>query len=469
MRAVILAGGSGTRLWPLSRDLLPKQFLALLGERTLLQETLARVRPLVGDSLCVVTGADTAHLVAEQLSDLGIDPVGRVLGEPVGRNTAPAIAVAALAAAPGEILVVLPSDHAIRAPEVFRDGLRRAAAVAEAGYLVTFAIQPSGPETGYGYIESGEPLPGFPGFHRVARFVEKPDRATAESYLRAGGYAWNSGMFAFRADTFLAQLSQHAPDVFAAVQELRGPLAAGEPLPREAYAAVPKISVDYAVLERSDRVAVLPMDPGWSDLGSFAALHDLAERDPDGNAVRAGEGAEVVLVEARDTLVLAGKRVVAVVGVADTLVVDSDDALLVCTRERAQDVREVVDRLRAQGRAEVSVHRTARRPWGSYTVLDEGAGFKVKRIEVKPGARLSLQLHRRRSEHWVVVAGRARVTRGEETLDLQPGETVFVPVETAHRLENPGSVPLQLVEVQSGDYLGEDDIVRLQDDYGRAG
>ncbi len=467
MRAVILAGGSGTRLWPLSRRSMPKQFLPLAGERSLFRQTVARVRPLVGDDVVVVTTADTAFLAARQLEQEGIDPADRVLAEPVGRNTAPAIGLAALGADPSTVLLVLPSDHAIRDEEAFRRALAAGARVADAGWLVTFGIRPDRPETGYGYIRMGEPLPGRDGAWRVARFVEKPDRETAEAYLADGGYAWNSGMFALRAGRLLEELGAHAPDVRAALEPL-APFADGSsPVPLDLYEAVPRISIDYAVMERSDRVAVIPVDPGWSDLGSFAALRDVLDPGPDGNVTRVDAGGEAVVLDGTGNLVLAGGRVVAAVGVSDTVIVDTPDALLVCARDRSQDVRRVVERLEAAGRPEVADHSTVHRPWGSYTVLELGERHQVKRITVLPGRRLSLQLHHRRAEQWVVVRGTARVTRGDEVLDLGPGRSVAISRGQAHRLENPGSELLEVIEVQTGDYLGEDDIVRLQDDFGR--
>jgi mannose-1-phosphate guanylyltransferase / mannose-6-phosphate isomerase len=468
MKAVILAGGSGTRLWPLSRERFPKQFLPLLGDRSLLQDTVERVRPLVGDDLCVVAGEESRFLVAEQLRELGLDPAGRVVSEPVGRNTAPAIGLAALGCDADQVLLVLPSDHAIRDGAGFRRAAQAAEAVARAGYLATFGISPSRPETGFGYIRLGDPLPGFEGFHAAARFVEKPDRATAEGYLAEGGYVWNSGMFCLAAGTLLGELARHAPELLEGLEDLRPFLESGRPIPADRYAALPKISIDYAVMERSSKVAVLPVDPGWSDLGSFAALLELLPADADGNAVRLAPGGQGVLVESCGNLAWAGKKVVALVGVKDTLVVDTADALLVCDRSRAQEVGRVVEALRAAGREEATLHPTVHRPWGTYTVLEEGAGYKIKRLRVDPGARLSLQLHHHRSEHWVVVSGTARVTRGRETLLLRTGESTFLPVTIPHRLENPGSIPLQIIEVQNGDYLGEDDILRFQDDFGRS-
>lgn len=467
MKAVILAGGSGTRLWPLSREKYPKQFIPLLGAKSLFQGTVERVRPVVGDDVLVVTTEDSRFLVSDQLAELGLDPKGRVLCEPAGRNTAPAVGLAALLSAPGEVLLVLPSDHTIRDTAVFQEALRAAAAVAEGGRLVTFGIAPSHPETGYGYIRLGDPLVGSPGFRVAAAFVEKPNRPTAEEYLASGAYVWNSGMFAFRAGTVLEELARHAPQVAAGLEALRGSFGPDDEVPRELYEALPSISLDYAVMERSDRVVVLPLEPGWSDLGSFSALYDVREADAEGNVVELGPEGVWVGVGSHRNFVCAGRKVVALVGMEDTVVVDTPDALLVCPRDRAQDVKDVVTRLKAAGREEAALHRTVHRPWGSYTVVDEGPGFKVKRIRVKPGSRLSLQLHHHRSEHWVVVAGTALVTRGEEHLKLGPEEAVFIPVGTPHRLQNAGAEAVEIVEVQSGGYLGEDDIVRLQDDYGR--
>ena len=470
MHAIVLAGGAGTRLWPLSREKYPKQFLPLLGARSLLQQTVERLRPLVDDRVTVVATEEFRFLVADQLREIGLAPEGRVLCEPAGRNTAPAIGLAALTCPAEETLLVVPSDHAIRDADAFRADLASAGPVAERGELVTFGVDPTYPETGYGYIRLGEPLEGAGRFRRAAAFVEKPDRPTAEGYLASGDYVWNSGMFAFRAGRVLEELAAHAPEVSSGLEAMRPAAERGEAVPRELYEALPSISIDYAVMERSRHVAVLPVNPGWSDLGSFSALFDLlGGADADGNVVRMGRGGHFVSVGSGGNLVLGDRKVVALVGVRDTLVVDTPDALLVCGRESAQAVRDAVRSLKDAGREEVDVHRTVHRPWGSYTVLEEAAGYKIKRIQVNPGEKLSLQLHHHRSEHWVVISGTARVTRGSEVLVLRLNESTFIPVATPHRLENPGLVPLQIIEVQNGEYLGEDDIVRLQDEYGRLG
>jgi mannose-1-phosphate guanylyltransferase/mannose-6-phosphate isomerase len=469
MRAIILAGGSGTRLWPLSREKFPKQFLPLFGPRSLLQETVERVRPLVGDRLWVVTTEDSRFLVADQLRELGIPPEGRILTEPAGRNTAPAIGLAALAATPEEVLLVLPSDHTIRDAEGFRAALASAESVASQGYLVTFGISPAYPETGYGYIRLGEPLAGAEGYRRAAAFVEKPDRKRAEEYLASGDYVWNSGMFAFRAADLLDELARWEPELSAGLEALREVLAQGQSIPEPLYAALPKISIDFAVMERSQRVALLPIDPGWSDLGSFAAFFDVLPSDEHGNVVRLAPQGAFFGVDSRRNFVSAGGKVVGLIGVEELLVVDTPDALLVCARQRAQDVREVVAELKRAGREEAECHRLVHRPWGTYEVLEEGSGYKIKRIRVNPGEKLSLQLHHHRSEHWVVVSGTARVTKDGEVVLLRPNESTFIPMATTHRLENPGLVPLQIIEVQNGEYLGEDDIVRVEDEYGRLG
>ncbi|MEW6681527.1 MAG: mannose-1-phosphate guanylyltransferase/mannose-6-phosphate isomerase [Nitrospirota bacterium] len=474
LHAVILAGGSGTRFWPLSRRLAPKQLLSLTGDRTMLQDTVLRIAPVVAaDRTWVVTGCDVADEARRQLRLIGAGAT--VVAEPVGRNTAPAIAVAAhrlIAADPDAIMIVLPADHAIAKPEAFRECLDHASAVAGNGYLVSIGIVPRRAETGYGYIKQGDALPesgrreGGRGAFRVARFVEKPDRVTAERYVGEGGYLWNSGMFVWRASVILDELARHAPGVSAAASRIAEAMSSGadDTRLRALYEAAEAVSIDYAVLERSTRVAVVPAEFGWSDVGSWAALDDVAVKDERGNVL----SGRVVDVDSQRSIVYAQDRVVATIGLNDLIVVDTPDATLVCAKDRAQDVRKVVDALEAQRAQEHIVHKTVQRPWGAYTVLGEGPGYKIKWIVVNPASRLSLQMHRRRSEHWVVVAGTARVTCGERTYDVRTNESTYIPPETKHRLENVDpQVPLEIIEVQNGPYLGEDDIQRFDDDFGR--
>ena len=466
MIPVILSGGSGTRLWPLSRQAYPKQFLALAGEDTMLQATWQRVAELASAAPLVVANEDHRFMVAEQLRQVGCTPAAIVL-EPVGRNTAPAIAVAALqATADGTdpLLLVLPSDHVIADAAGFRAAVAAATPAAQNGKLVTFGIVPTAAETGYGYIQAvaGGDAP----VRAVARFVEKPDAATAAQYLASGQYFWNSGMFLFQASRYLAELERHAPAMLAACR------AAFEGAKRDtdfvrldkaAFAACPSDSIDYAVMEKTADAAVLPIDVGWNDVGSWSALWEVAQQDGDGNA----HHGDVIALDCRDTLAWGDHRLVAMIGLRDIVVVDSDDALLVAHKDHVQEVKEVVARLKAEGRSESNLHRKVYRPWGAYDSIDMGERFQVKRITVNPGAALSLQMHHHRAEHWIVVSGTAEVTRGEETLLLSENQSTYIPLGVTHRLRNPGKVPLELIEVQSGSYLGEDDIVRFEDVYGR--
>ncbi len=464
LQPVLLSGGTGTRLWPLSREAYPKQFLPLAGEDTMVQATWRRVAPLAGAAPIVVANEEHRFLVAEQLRQIGA-PTPAIVLEPVGRNTAPAIAAAALqalAAGDDPLLLVLPSDHVVRNEAGFRDAVSAACAAAEAGALVTFGIVPDAPETGFGYIqaETGE------GVRRVLRFVEKPDAVTAQSYLDAGGYYWNSGMFLFRASRYLEELGKFQPGIVASVSAA---FAAAKRdgdfirLDKEAFAASPSDSIDYAVMEKTSDAKVLPVDIGWNDVGSWSALWEVAERDDDGNAHRG----DVIAVDSRNTYAYA-QRLVALVGLDDVVVVETDDAVLVAHKDRVQEVKQVVAQLKESQRSQAVLHRKVYRPWGAYDSIDTGERFQVKRITVKPGGVLSLQMHHHRAEHWIVVSGTARVTRGEETLLLSENQSTYIPLGVTHRLENPGMVPLELIEVQSGSYLGEDDIVRFEDMYGRS-
>ena len=464
LQPVLLSGGSGTRLWPLSREAYPKQFLPLAGDDTMVQATWRRVEALADLAPIVVANEEHRFLVAEQLRQVGA-PVPAILLEPVGRNTAPAIAAAALQAMAGgadPLLLVLPSDHVVRDVAGFQRAVREASSAAEAGALLTFGIVPDAPETGFGYIqaEAGD------GLRQVLRFVEKPDAATARSYLDAGGYYWNSGMFLFRASRYLEELARFRPDIVDAVRAAH--VAARHDgdfvrLDKDAFSACPSDSIDYAVMEKTADAMVLPVDIGWNDVGSWSALWDVAERDADGNA----HHGDVIAVDSRNSYAYA-QRLVALVGVDDIVVVETDDAVLVARKDKVQEVKQVVARLKQEQRSQAVLHREVHRPWGSYDSVDNGGRHQVKRIKVKPGAALSLQMHHHRAEHWIVVSGTAKVTRGDETLLLSENESTYIPLGVKHRLENPGKVPLELIEVQSGSYLGEDDIVRFEDVYGRS-
>ena len=466
---LVLSGGSGTRLWPVSRRNLPKQFLSLTGQGTLFQQTVARTQLLanVGQPI-VVASEDHRFLAAEQLMESGIENATIVL-EPMGRNTAPAIALGALQAVerdPEALLLVLPADHLIGDTDSFTQGVSLALPAARDGWLVTFGIRPDRPETGFGYIRRGEAI--GQGAFRVAQFVEKPALATAESYVADGSYDWNSGMFLFKASRYLEELGQHAPEMLTAVREAHASAKTDLDfvrVDRERFAKVPDDSIDYAVMEKTQRAAVIPVACNWSDIGSWSALWLAGARDAQGN-LREGD---TIAVDTTNSLLRSHERhLLATVGVDDLIVVTTPDATLVAHRDAAQDVKRVVDELKAAGRSEHSFHRVVRRPWGSYDSLESAERFQVKRIIVKPGASLSLQKHHHRAEHWIVVSGTAEVTCDDRVFLLGENQSTYIPLGSVHRLRNPGKMPLEIIEVQSGSYLGEDDIVRLEDVYGRS-
>jgi mannose-1-phosphate guanylyltransferase/mannose-6-phosphate isomerase len=469
LHPVILSGGSGSRLWPLSRQNHPKQFLALIGERSLFQETMRRASTLPEiSSTVVVCAEDHRFMVGEQLQELGVTGAG-ILLEPVARNTAPAIALAALHIAqsdPDGLMLVLPADHLIEDETAFRGAVVDAMALAKDGWLVTFGITPDAPETGYGYIAHGEALTDA-GF-RVARFVEKPDLATAQAYIADGGYAWNSGMFLFSARRYLEELQASAPAMHTVAVATH--VTAKRDLDfvrfdRATFEAIPNDSIDYAVMEKTARAAVVPVSCGWSDIGSWSSLWSAAQRDADGNR----NDGDVISIDSHDSLVRASdRRLIATIGVDNLVVVDTPDATLIARKDRVQDVKQLVDRLKSDGRQEHLFHRKVYRPWGSYDSIDMGERFQVKRIVVKPGAALSLQKHHKRAEHWIVVSGVAEVTCDERVFELRENESTYIPLGSVHRLRNTGTDPVELIEVQSGSYLGEDDIVRLEDVYGRS-
>lgn len=464
---VILAGGSGTRLWPLSRKLHPKQVLALLGDRTLVQETVLRLRGLDAAAPVVICNDEHRFIVAEQLRDLGEHPAALIL-EPVARNTAPAVAVAALyalAQSPDAMLLMLPADHLITDSSAFHTAVVQAVDYARDGHLVTFGIIPAAPETGYGYIMQGAAMPHGPG-RKIQRFVEKPDTVTAEGYVRSGQYFWNSGMFVLRADAVLAELTRFAPEIVRGCRESLEKAVSDLDflrLDHDAFAACPEDSIDYAVMERTDRGVVVPLSCGWSDLGSWDALWQAGEKDDDGNVTRG----DVLLCDVRDSFLHAETRLLAAVGLENHIVVETSDAVLVSPRDRVQEVKKLVDRLKAQNRVEAVSHKKVFRPWGHYESIGQGERYQVKRITVTPGHVLSLQKHFHRAEHWVVVRGTAVVTRDGEEILVRENESVYLPLGAVHRLANPGRIPLELIEVQVGGYLGEDDIVRFEDVYGR--
>ena len=475
LQPVILCGGAGTRLWPLSREQYPKQLLALAGDQSMLQATVRRLdaSSVPGrrvDAPLVVSNEEYRFITAEQLRQAGVAPAALVL-EPIGRGTAPALTLAALAALEGgedAVLIVMPADHVIGDADAFRAGVARGAGYAEGGKIVAFGIKPTKPQTGYGYIRSGKAYGDEGGGFRIGAFVEKPDAATAQRYLDSGEYFWNAGIFITRASVWVAQLEAIRPEILQACRAAFASRKRDQDFLRvgkQEFAACPADSIDYAVMEKlpADLGVVIPLAADWSDVGSWDVLWQIGAKDEAGNVLRG----DVLALKTRDTLAISQSRFVACVGLTDAVIIETPDAVLAAHKSQIQHVRDVVAQLKSKGRSEADAHRKIYRPWGYYDSIDAGSRFQVKRIVVNPGAALSLQMHHHRAEHWVVVRGTAKVTRGDETFLVSENESTFIPLGTRHRLENPGKVPLEMIEVQSGAYLGEDDIVRFEDSYGR--
>ena len=469
--AVILAGGSGTRFWPVSRERFPKQLLQIIGEETLIQQTVRRVLKVVpAQHVCVVTNVFQAETIKLQLSNWKTELADNFVLEPEGRNTGPAIGLAALRLLrrdPDATMLVLPTDHVIKGDGKFKRAVSFGYRLAQQGVLVTFGTHPTGPETGYGYIQPGDLLGTFQALsgYKVRRFVEKPDLKNARRFLKAGGYLWNSGIFIWRADRLIEEFARHQPTLLKELQSVDKMIEAGrsgDQLVRR-YKRLKPVSIDHGLMERSTRVAVIPVEFSWLDVGSWSSLETIVPRDKRGNVMTGN----VVDIDSQGSVFFATKRLVGSIGLSDMVVVDTPDATLICPKSRAQEVKALVEILKEHRAPEHVEHTVVYRPWGSYTVLEEGKEYKVKRISLLPGRRLSMQTHRHRSEYWTVIAGKARVTRDDTVFELGPGESTGIPKQTRHRLENPGTVSLEVIEVQSGAYVGEDDIVRYQDDYGR--
>ncbi|MBI4825764.1 MAG: mannose-1-phosphate guanylyltransferase/mannose-6-phosphate isomerase [Nitrospirae bacterium] len=459
---ILLAGGTGTRLWPVSRELFPKQLVNLVGDESLIQNTIKRLSPTVElERLKIVCGKEHFFEIARHLEALGISSEGKIITEPCGRNTAPAILLAILNILKTEedaVMLVFPSDHVIKDLQGFHERLEAAVRLAEKDHIVTFGIKPDRPETGYGYIEGEGTVEE--GALKVKRFVEKPDLETAKDYLSKGNFFWNSGMFAFKASVMVNEFAAAEPGL---LNNMRAILSGNAPVSMDSYAALPNISIDYAIMEKTMRGVVLPSDFGWSDIGTWETLYNFLPKDSDDNVV---EG-DVILKDTKHSFVRGGSRLVVVTGLENVVVIDTPDTVFISDLEKSRDVKNIVAELKEKGREEYKSHATVYRPWGTYTILEEMEGTKIKRIVVYPGAKLSLQMHHHRNEHWVVVSGTAKIINGDRTIILKENQSTYVPKESRHRLENPGKEPLHLIEVQMGGYLGEDDIVRFDDDFGR--
>jgi len=467
MVPVILSGGSGTRLWPLSRQLFPKQFLTLSGEQSMLQDTLSRLDNLDMQPPVIICNDEHRFIVAEQLRALDILN-GEIILEPVGRNTAPAIAVAAFHALRKDedaLLLVLPADHVIKNVAAFHAAISQAEVLANAGKLVTFGVVPDKAETGFGYIKRGNKQ-GAVGF-KVDAFVEKPDLKTAETYLLSGDYFWNSGMFMFKASSYLDELKKYHPEIYASCESAVGNLDTSFDfmrLNKDIFSKCPSGSIDYAVMEKTQEAVVVQLDTQWNDVGSWSALWDIHKKDGAGNVVVG----DVITHDVEGSYLYSSSKLITAIGVENLVIVETPDAVMISSKDRVQDVKLIVEKLDSNHRQEIIIHRQASRPWGSYDCIDQCDRFQVKRIVIKPGAALSLQMHHHRAEHWVVVKGTAQVTRGDEIFTISENQSTYIPLGVKHRLANPGVVPLEIIEVQSGSYLGEDDIVRFDDTYGRS-
>lgn len=465
MIPVILSGGSGTRLWPLSRGAYPKQFLPLVSDKTMVQETVLRLKGLASlQAPIAICNEVHRFMMAEQLWEIKAQPAAIIL-EPMGKNTAPAVALAALAAKnPNDILLVLPADHVITDVEAFQQAVIKAESLAADGFLVTFGIVPTAAETGYGYIKRAHE--NIEGAFNVAEFVEKPDAAVAQGYLESGDYYWNSGMFAFKASSYLEELEKFSPKMLEVCRHTFEQADVDVDfvrLKKDLFAQCPSDSIDYAVMEKTDKAIVIPLEANWNDVGSWSALWEVTAKDPYGNALTG----DVLALDSSNSFIHSENKLVAAIGVQDMVIIETDDAVMVAPKDRVQDVKKIVEALKAEQRPEADLHRKVYRPWGHYDSVDYGERHKTKRIVVKPGAKLSVQKHHHRAEHWVVVKGTALVSKGDETILLSENESTYIPLGVVHRLENPGVIPLEMVEVQSGSYLGEDDIVRFEDKYGR--